>query len=53
MEPEASEEEAGQQAPARRRPTTEAVEPGEYTVRLVARGTELSQTVTVIPDKRR
>ena len=36
-----------------RRPTMNDVEPGEFTVKLTARGRELTQTVMVIPDKRR
>lgn len=36
-----------------RRPTMNDVDPGDYTVKLLARGIELTQTVTVIPDKRR
>ncbi len=37
----------------RRRPTMTDVEPGEYMVKLTARGREMVQTVTVVPDKRR
>ncbi len=37
----------------RRRPSMTEVEPGEYTVKLTARGTELVQRVMVVPDKRR
>jgi hypothetical protein len=36
----------------RRRPEWVDVEPGEYTVKLTARGLEMVQTVTVVPDKR-
>jgi hypothetical protein len=38
---------------ARRRPSMTDVEPGEYTVKLTARGGEMIQTVTVVPDRRR
>jgi photosystem II stability/assembly factor-like uncharacterized protein len=37
----------------RRRATMTDVEPGQYTVKLTARGREMVQTVTVVPDKRR
>jgi photosystem II stability/assembly factor-like uncharacterized protein len=54
IEPEASgDEEEQEQATARRRVRMETVESGEYTVRLSARGMEMTQTVTVVPDKRR
>ncbi len=36
----------------RRRPQMTDVEPGSYTVKLIARGAELIQTVTVVPDRR-
>ncbi len=36
----------------RRRPEMEDVEPGRYTVRLTARGKEMTRTVAVIPDHR-
>lgn len=48
-EPETEEEEEQE----RRRPELEDVEPGVYTVRLMARGMELSRAVRVFPDKRR
>ena len=38
---------------ARRGPEMIEVEPGRYTVRLTARGREMAQTVTVVPDRRR
>jgi len=48
----AEEEPAGEgQRP--RRPAFEDVEPGKYTVTLSARGVEVSQNVTVVPDKRK
>jgi photosystem II stability/assembly factor-like uncharacterized protein len=37
----------------RRRPNMTDVDPGKYTIKLKARGTEMVQTVTVVPDKRR
>ena len=37
----------------RRRPALTDVEPGRYTVRLMTRGKEMVQPVTVVPDKRR
>ncbi|MGD2122576.1 MAG: hypothetical protein PVJ76_12565 [Gemmatimonadota bacterium] len=37
---------------ARRRPQMTDVEPGQYTVKLTARGLEMVQTLTVAPDKR-
>jgi hypothetical protein len=37
----------------RRRPEMIEVEPGRYTVRLTARGKEMAQPVTVVPDRRR
>jgi hypothetical protein len=36
-----------------RRPSMADVEPGEYTVKLIARGGEMSRTVTIVPDRRR
>jgi photosystem II stability/assembly factor-like uncharacterized protein len=38
---------------SRRRPQLVDVDPGEYTVKLTARGVELVQTVMVVPDRRR
>ncbi len=51
MEEDRAEPPSGEESP--RRPRMTDVEPGRYTVRLVTRGTELEQTVTVVPDKRR
>jgi hypothetical protein len=49
VEPEAT---GNQESPRRRGPPREDVEPGTYTVKLVARGMELVQTVSLVPDKR-
>jgi len=49
--PADAEEEAEESS--RRRPRLEDVEPGEYTVRLVTRGQEMTRTVKVVPDKRK
>ncbi|MGM0669275.1 MAG: hypothetical protein ACQET1_06115, partial [Gemmatimonadota bacterium] len=52
-EPEGDEgEEERQEEEEERREVLVDVEPGAYTVRLRARGVEMSRTVTVVPDKR-
>lgn len=51
MTPDSTAVSAGDQG--RRRQAMTDVEPGQYTVKLTARGRELVQTVTVLPDKRR
>jgi photosystem II stability/assembly factor-like uncharacterized protein len=48
-----SEGEGGGPQQGRRRPQMTDVEPGQYIVKLIARGAELTQPVTVVPDKRR
>ena len=47
-----SEPEAPAGGQGRRRQAMDNVDPGRYTVKLMARGLELTQTVTVVPDKR-
>jgi hypothetical protein len=50
MAPDTTDTQAGEET--RRRPSLVDVEPGLYTVKLIARGRELLQTVMVVPDRR-
>ena len=49
--PDSTEASAGEEGG--RRPAMVEVDPGQYTVKVMARGRELVQTVTIIPDRRR